>query len=988
MAAPYTNIKFSDAAMPRIAQATGYSNPNYNKAGFQQFLAQNPDAKAKYEQFQQQAVGTMMAARGGVVKFDDGGMVLKKFDDGGDVADQPKIGDVRLGQDGDPDYYWTGSNWSTTKPVTNFGATTGAATTTGAGATTGAATTTGAGATTDTTTTGAGVTTGAATTGAATTTGAGVTTGAATNVPENPDTFVNPANVEFGQAGPDYTYTRESAAAQVPTLEAYLRNTPEGPYAEYYKSWLKNYDKAYNPDRQEGIVGDKYVSFDYTTYPPTKVETGPDSDELKRIGDTRENERTPEDVEKLNVLRKITPLTLDDGTTLSATDARARYDQIATKRLDTVTDEDRAFAKQFRAQYGFPPLPESGEDVGSPEIILRTVAQMEGLTTEGENILTEGMTIDATGIQKKKDQDVDLDTGELEGDVEADVTTATTDQAGDVIADDVATMDSVSTETDVKDTLSDLEAEQGVVNTAITAEEEYKTNVSDVKAEQTTGILLENEITREIQDGELVNPTANAEKAAAFAEQVQAATATPTEKATVKGQLEDLYADFDAAEPPPWAAGAMRAANAAMAARGLSASSLAGQAVIQATMEAAIPIAQADASVFATFEQTNLSNRQQRAMLAAQQRAAFIGQEFDQAFQARVANAAKISDIANMNFNAEQQIQLENSRIANTVNLQNLSNRQATVMAEAAALANLEMASLNNRQQAAVQNAQNFLQMDLANLGNRQQTAMFKSQQTIQSMFNDAAAENAARQFNATSENQTNQFFANLRTTTDQFNTAQANAISQFNAGQANATSQFNANVRNQREQFNKQNAVTIAQSNAVWRRQIATADTAAINRANELNARSTLELSTLAYNNMWGLYKDIFEFAFQAEQGELERDNRLAIAEEQASARSGGGSFGQLAGGIVGGIAGKVFGFSDIRLKTNIELIEDFGNGVKLYKWEWRSKAKKLDVNIKQNRGFIAQNVLKYFPELVHKDQEKGYYRVDYLGVVKKCLT
>ena len=173
-----------------------------------------------------------------------------------------------------------------------------------------------------------------------------------------------------------------------------------------------------------------------------------------------------------------------------------------------------------------------------------------------------------------------------------------------------------------------------------------------------------------------------------------------------------------------------------------------------------------------------------------------------------------------------------------------------------------------------------------------------------------------------------------------------------------------------------------------MWRRQIATADTAAINRANELNARSTLELSTLAYNNMWGLYKDIFEFAFQAEQGELERSNRLAIAEEQASASSGGGSFGQLAGGIVGGIAGKVFGFSDIRLKTNIELIEDFGNGVKLYKWEWRNKAKKLDVNIRQNRGFIAQNVLKYFPELVHKDQEEEYYKVDYLGVVKKCLT
>ena len=65
-------------------------------------------------------------------------------------------------------------------------------------------------------------------------------------------------------------------------------------------------------------------------------------------------------------------------------------------------------------------------------------------------------------------------------------------------------------------------------------------------------------------------------------------------------------------------------------------------------------------------------------------------------------NASKISDVANMNFNAEQQVALENSRNANTVNIANLSNRQALVMAEAAVLSNLDMAKLNNRQQSAV----------------------------------------------------------------------------------------------------------------------------------------------------------------------------------------------------------------------------------------------------------------------------------------------
>ena len=66
--------------------------------------------------------------------------------------------------------------------------------------------------------------------------------------------------------------------------------------------------------------------------------------------------------------------------------------------------------------------------------------------------------------------------------------------------------------------------------------------------------------------------------------------------------------------------------------------------------------------------------------------------EFTQEFQARVQNAARIADIANMNFTAEQQVQLENSSIANTINLQNLSNSQAMVMAEAAALAQMDTA--------------------------------------------------------------------------------------------------------------------------------------------------------------------------------------------------------------------------------------------------------------------------------------------------------
>ena len=215
-----------------------------------------------------------------------------------------------------------------------------------------------------------------------------------------------------------------------------------------------------------------------------------------------------------------------------------------------------------------------------------------------------------------------------------------------------------------------------------------------MEAELGNAIKVDAPDPREIKEGEIISGEADATKAATFTEAIQAAEATPTKQATVAGQLEQLMADFEGGETPAWAAGSMRTAMATLSARGLGASSLAGQAVVQAAMEAALPIAQMDAATIAQFEAQNLSNRQQRQMLAAQQRATFMGMEFDQAFQARVANSARIGDIANMNFTAEQQIALENSRAANTMELSNLSNRQAMVMAEAAALSQLDMANL------------------------------------------------------------------------------------------------------------------------------------------------------------------------------------------------------------------------------------------------------------------------------------------------------
>ena len=446
--------------------------------------------------------------------------------------------------------------------------------------------------------------------------------------------------------------------------------------------------------------------------------------------------------------------------------------------------------------------------------------------------------------------------------------------------DTATTKSAVDTALDGTPDTKGLEASQGEVSdkAKVTAAQQEDSSVSGLKSAQGEAILMTNPVQREIEEGELISGVANAEKAAKFTEEVEAATATPTEKATVQGQLSDLMQDFEGGDTPAWASGAMRAATAAMAQRGLGSSSMAGQALVQAAMESALPIAMADAQTQASFETQNLSNRQQRAMLGAQQRAAFIGQEFDQAFQARVQNASKISDVANMNFTAEQQIALENSRNANTINMANLSNDQALVMAEAAALSNMDMANLNNRQQAAVQNSQSFLQMDMANLTNKQQTNMFKAQARQQSILTDAAARNASSQFNATSENQTNQFFADLSANVSKFNTDQKNGIAKFDANAVNATRQFNTAQNNSFKQFNTSNSLVVAQANAQWRQNISTTNNATANERAMYVAKERNKLSTAALDEIWQRERDVIDYAFTAYESDQDRSNAIVL--------------------------------------------------------------------------------------------------------------
>ena len=324
--------------------------------------------------------------------------------------------------------------------------------------------------------------------------------------------------------------------------------------------------------------------------------------------------------------------------------------------------------------------------------------------------------------------------------------------------------------------------------------------------------------------------------------------------------------------------------------------------------------------------QTNLADagaKQQSYITSANLASALQGQVLTNDQQVAISNAARYSDAANLNFTSDQQEILHNSSLMQSIGLAELSSSQSATLQNAANFASLDIAELSNAQQAQVLNAQNFLQLDLANLSNEQQVAIFKAQAVQQTLLSDQASANASEQFNATSEMQVDQFNANLKTQVEQFNKAQQTAISQFNAGQDNAMEQFNVAQSNAADQFNAQNELVIAQSNATWRREVATADTAAQNRANEINAKNTLDIQNQAYDNMWQHYGDQMDNAYKSAENEADRAGNYAIAQlqattaqnEAAATRNAGAakSLGALAGTLLtsdlsGGILGGLF--------------------------------------------------------------------------------
>ena len=344
------------------------------------------------------------------------------------------------------------------------------------------------------------------------------------------------------------------------------------------------------------------------------------------------------------------------------------------------------------------------------------------------------------------------------------------------------------------------------------------------------------------------NPDLIADEMEDMPEDVRTTLSGLPKEALIDVQMESLMSGMEDGEVPAWARPALAKVEANLARRGMSASSVGRDALFNAVIQSAIPMAQANASAIqgataqdkqiaadflaknAGFQQqmnlANLSNDQQMrlANLTAQNQASSENLNAKQQIeltnlnaklqtnllqgkiaaemgvaqlnvdqQRAVVNAQTSAGIDMAKFNAAQQVELANSKFMQNMVASKFSADQQAALQTATAMASMDMANLDKNTKLAVTNAQSFLQMDMANLSNRQQSAVLTAQQNQQVLLSNQSAQNAAAQFNAANQQQADQFMQNLGVQVEQYNASANSARDQFNTTEKNRIAALNA---------------------------------------------------------------------------------------------------------------------------------------------------------------------------------------------------
>ena len=276
--------------------------------------------------------------------------------------------------------------------------------------------------------------------------------------------------------------------------------------------------------------------------------------------------------------------------------------------------------------------------------------------------------------------------------------------------------------------------------------------------------------------------------------EVRAAVAALPTEALVSSQMETLLAGMEDGKTPAWARPAVAAIEQKLAVRGLSASTVGRDALFNAIIQSALPMAQSNAQALQQRAAQNLSNEQQAnltqstqdmqrrmANLANRQTAegqtaqyaqqmSVLQSQFTQQgvmaemqvandFLARNAGFQQQMNLANLsndqqmrlaNLSALNQADSQNLNAAQQTELSNLNSRMQTNLTQAKIAESMGVAQLNVDQQRAVQNAAMVARVDLTKFSTDQQTELANSKFMQSMTMTDFSAEQQTAMQNAT----------------------------------------------------------------------------------------------------------------------------------------------------------------------------------------------------------------------------------------------
>jgi hypothetical protein len=256
---------------------------------------------------------------------------------------------------------------------------------------------------------------------------------------------------------------------------------------------------------------------------------------------------------------------------------------------------------------------------------------------------------------------------------------------------------------------------------------------------------------------------------------IKAVTASLPSDALVSTQLQQLLTPDENGNLPAWVQPAVTAANQFLAGRGISNSTMAGQAITTAILTAAIPVAEQNASAELTAFQQNLTDEQQAAMAN--------GNNF---VQSLFTNQAADNAAANFNATSTNQTNQFMASLASQINQFNATQTNA-----------IAQFNSSQTQSAATNSAQLTAQLDQFNANMANQREQFNVQNAIIVQQSNAEYQRAVNTANTAVQNQDNQLNAqNSLNLSDQ---AMANLQQQFND---EATMLYNSNMTAEEQNY------------------------------------------------------------------------------------------------------------------------------------------------------------------------------------------